>query len=257
MQVRHEHVEVGSDRLHVAHWGDGPADIVLLHDGLGSIALWRDVPERIAVAAGATVMVYERAGHGTSRPIPNGAWPLDWLERQADTLGDVLATMATERPLLVGHSDGGSIALIHASRHATSLCGVVALAAHGYVERCCSDEIASMRNKRDAVVAGLSHHHDHPAELFEAWSARWVSPEFAIWNIVPALASIDVAAVVVQGTDDAYATDDMALALAAAIGSNATCLLLDGLGHLLPRDAPGAVVDSVVDLRRRAESDQH
>lgn len=257
MQARHAHVEVGAARLHTAHWGDGPADIVLLHDGLGSIALWRDVPERIASGTGATVMAYERAGHGTSLPIPNGAWPLDWLERQADTLGELLATAATNRPLLVGHSDGGSLALIYASRDGASVSGVVALAAHGYVEQRCSDEISSMRDDRDAIVAGLSRHHDHPAELFEAWSARWVSPEFATWNIVPTLAAIEVPTLVVQGRDDTYATDHMAIVLAATIGANATCLLLDDLGHLLPRDAPGIVTDSVIDLRRRATSDQH
>ena len=234
----------GSGQLVVTTWGDGAPEIVMLHDGLGSVSQWRDVPARLHEATGCTVMAYDRAGHGSSTPVPTGAWPADWLHREADVLTELLDAVAAECPVLVGHSDGGSIALLAAANGAACR-GVVALAAHTFVEQVCVDEIAAMRTTPDRYVAGLRRHHDHPDAVFEAWSGVWTSDEFRPWDVRERLGEIDVPVVVAQGAADEYATDAQALDSAAAIGANARAVLLPGLGHLLHHQAPDQVVGLV------------
>ncbi len=242
-------VDVGAARLRTATWGAGPAEIVLLHDGLGSIAQWRDVPAGIHRRTGATVCAYERAGHGASTPMPIGPWPADWLHREAHVLTELLDVLGIEAPLLVGHSDGGSIGLIHAAGHdaATSrrCSGVIAIAAHSWVESVCADNIRAMRADPHRFVTGLARHHDHPGAVFEAWSGVWVSDEFARWDIRPLLASITCPVLLAQGTDDKYATDRQLTATAEAIGAATQIVRLDGVGHSVHHQAPDRVVDLV------------
>ena len=234
------------DHINTQTWGDGAPEIVLLHDGLGSITQWGDVPERIAAETGATVMAYERPGHGTSEPIPNGPWPTEWLRDNAELLADVLAHHGAERPMLVGHSDGGSIALLYASMYPVS--GVASIAAHTFVEPICSGAIVEMRAKTAGIVWGLARHHAHPAELFEAWSGVWVSDEFQAWDIRPELSAITVPTIVAQGTNDEYATDVMVHDTVAAIGSNARALFFADRGHLVHYEDPDPVVALAVNL---------
>jgi pimeloyl-ACP methyl ester carboxylesterase len=241
-------VEVLGQRLTTATWpgatGMGP-DIILLHDGLGSIAQWRSVPAGLAVATGRTVLAYDRAGHGESTPSPTGPWPPDWLHREAEVLAALITAVGASAPALVGHSDGGSIAAIHAGTAPTA-CGAVALlAAHTWVETVTVDEIARMRAAPDRIVTGLQRFHARPAELFEAWSGVWVSDGFAHWDIRPRLHAITAPVLVVQGAADEYATDAHATETSAAIGDNAQCRLLPGLGHVLHHEAPDEVTDLV------------
>lgn len=242
-----EMVDLGDQRLATARWGDGQVEIVMLHDGLGSISQWRDVPAVVARRTGAGVLAYERAGHGSSTPVPSGPWPADWLHREASVLGRLLDELGIEAPLIVGHSDGGSTALIHAASPNASLRGVVAIAPHTWVEDICWQSIVDMRANTERFVFGLSRHHDAPAEIFEAWSGVWVSDAFRSWDIRPTLHAIDVPAIIVQGTDDAYASDDQVHSSVAAIGPNARGLLLPGIGHIAHHDDPDAVVDVIVD----------
>lgn len=233
----------GGQELAARRWGRAPAQIVMLHDGLGSLTQWREVPGRVAARTGATVVAYDRAGHGTSRPVPTGPWPADWLHRQAQVLDRVLAHPAVgEAPLVVGHSDGGSIALIQAIDGRERVGAVLALAAHSWVEPVCVESISAMRANRNRLVASLDRFHDHPSELFEAWSGVWVSEEFAHWDIRDRLGAIVVPVIVAQGRDDAYATDAHATETAAAIGANARPELLADLGHILHHDDPDRVV---------------
>jgi pimeloyl-ACP methyl ester carboxylesterase len=249
-------VAVGGDRLTVATWGPGRPSIVLLHDGLGSIGQWQEVPSGLAARTGRTVLAYDRAGHGRSTPVPVGAWPADWLRREADVLAGLLDALDIEDPVLVGHSDGGSVAAIHGAltRNRSPL---VLLAAHTWVEPDTADEIGRMRAAPDRIVAGLARHHAAPRALFEAWSGVWTSAEFARWDIRPQVAAIAAPVLVVQGGADEYASPEHAEVTARAIGDNAQCLLLDGLGHLLHHEAPDVVIDVVAgalaDTRRSAD----
>lgn len=238
-------IRIGPADLTLAVWGDGDPEIVMLHDGLGSIGQWRSVPGALASATGRTVAAYDRAGHGTSTPVPTGPWPADWLHQEAGVLDALLDTVAGSRPFVVGHSDGGSIALLQAATGSTPTSGLVALAAHTWVEDVCVASIAAMRAERSRFVDGLARHHRHPAELFEAWSGVWTGTDFAPWDIRPIVGSIEVPVLVVQGSDDEYATPDHATQTAAAIGAGATCRLVEGRGHLLHHQDPDGVVELI------------
>jgi pimeloyl-ACP methyl ester carboxylesterase len=238
-------VDVGGRRLTTASWGDGIPAIVLLHDGLGSIAQWRSVPAELARRTGRTVLAYDRAGHGESTPTPNGPWPPDWLHREAVVLGSLLDAVAADRPTLVGHSDGGSIAAIHAASSPATCGPLVLLASHAWVEPVTVDAITRLRVRPEEVLRRLERFHARADLLFEAWSGVWVSEDFARWDIRPDLHAITMPTLVVQGRRDEYATEAHAVETSAAIGDNAECHLLPGLGHLLHHEAPDAVIDLV------------
>ena len=244
-------VEVGDARLAVATWNadrvDAGPTIVMLHDGLGSIAQWRDVPADVAERTGRRVVAYERPGHGTSTPVPDGPWPTRWLHHEADRLGELLAVLDIGRPLLVGHSDGGSISLI-AAADGLDVEGVLAIAAHTWVEPICRESIVAMRENVDAFVAGLARSHDHPAEVFEAWSGVWVSEEFGRWDLRPELHRIEVPTVIAQGDADEYATAAMVTDSVAAVGENARGVFVPGGRHILHHHDPDAVVDLIVSV---------
>lgn len=236
----------GANRLRTATWGDGVPSIVMLHDGIGSITQWRSVPADIAAATGATVMAYDRAGHGASTPVPMGPWPADWLHREAEVLGGLLTTIGADNPLLVGHSDGGSIALIHAAGGGAGR-GLVSLAAHVWVEAVTVESIHSIRANVASVVGALGKHHDAPAEVFEAWSGGWVSEAFAPWDIRPILGTITMPVVAVQGDGDEYATPEHVSEVASAIGDHARAVLVPNARHLLHHDVPEEVTSIVAD----------
>jgi pimeloyl-ACP methyl ester carboxylesterase len=237
-------VEVDRASLTVATWGEGIPEIVLLHDGLGSIAQWRGVPAAIAERTGVTVLAYDRAGHGGSRPVPPGVWPTLWLHDEAEVLARLCAVLEIEAPTLVGHSDGGSIALIHAANGA-DVTGLVLLAAHTWLEERCADTITALRIDRGPVLASLSRYHAEPAALLEAWSGVWISEPFRSWDIRPLVGAINAPVLVVQGADDEYATLAHATETAAAIGPNAECRILPDRHHLLHHEDPDTVVHLV------------
>lgn len=240
-------IAVGDARIEAVVWGDGVPEVVFLHDGLGSVGQWRGVPADVARRSGLTVMAYDRPGHGASTPVPAGPWPADWLHREAVRLRELVIAMDIDRPRLVGHSDGGSIALLHAAERPEEVDRVMSLAAHSWVEQVCFDAIAGMAASPHRFVTGLARHHQHPEAVFEAWSGVWTSDAFRTWDIRAMLASVTAPTLVVQGEGDEYATDAQAIETANAIGANATCRLLPGLGHLLHHEDPALVADLVVD----------
>ncbi|MEZ5226405.1 MAG: alpha/beta hydrolase [Acidimicrobiales bacterium] len=240
-------IEVAGTILHTGVWGAGAPQLVLLHDGLGSIAQWREFPADLAAATGLTVLAYDRAGHGRSTPTPSGGWPADWLAREADVLGELLRVVGIDDPVLVGHSDGGSIAAIHASRSSRTA-PLVLLAAHSWMEPIIAESIEASLPNRDDLVARLARFHDQPDALFDAWSLVWTSSAFADWDMRPSLSSIVCPTLVVQGVDDEYASPEHASSTAAAIGENAAVAFLPDAGHLLHRSQPKRLVEVVADF---------
>ena len=238
-------IELGDCRLHTRMWGDPPASVVMLHDGLGSISQFRDLPERLNSASGDTILAYDRAGHGRSLPTPNAGWPADWLHTEADVLAALLAETGVARPMLVGHSDGASIALIHAANAGESVAGLVALAPHSFVEARCVDAIAALRDQPGELLEALAEHHTDPVSLFDAWSGAWVSDGFRDWSITHRLGEITAPTLVLQGSQDEYASDEMLWLTVSAIGPGAEGRLLDGFGHLLHHEAPELVADLI------------
>jgi pimeloyl-ACP methyl ester carboxylesterase len=236
-------VELGDAQLSITVWGPGPPDIVLAHDGLGSVSLWRSVPAQVAAATGRTVMAYDRPGHGTSTPTPSGPWPTAWLHHEADRLQDLLDAVGATDPLLVGLSDGGSIVLLHAARQIRAR-AILALAPHSWVEPAAVDEIERLKLNQAAVVAGLARHHDHPEALFRAWSEVWTSRAFAdAFDLRAELRTIAAPTHIVQGTADEFATDAQAIETAAAVGPAD-----QPAAGVAPGDQPGAGVAPAVRL---------
>ena len=239
-------------------WGEGSPAIVLLHDGLGSVRQWRDTPKAIAERCGVAVLAYNRPGHGRSRPEPTGAWPTRWLHDQAQLLGLLIREWELQNPLLVGHSDGGSIALLFASGEGVGAplpnqrCrGVVALAAHSFVEPICGEAITTLRAEPEKMCAALTPFHRHPEAVFNAWSEVWLSDAFQQWDIRQQLSGIKAPTWVVQGDRDEYGSEAQLWTTSEAIGANSTPILLSGRGHLLHHEDPEVVIAVVADAMNR------
>lgn len=221
--------------------------VVLLHEGLGSIGLWREFPRVVQGATGRRVIAYSRPGHGRSATelaeVPRTA---AFFAHEADVvLPRVLeACGVTEPPVLVGHSDGATIALLHAAHH--DVAGVVAMAPHVVVE------IEALTGIEDAVRAfetgdlreRMARHHDDPDHVFRSWSDLWLDPAFTSWTIEDALAGVTVPLLLVHGAQDHYGTEAQLDRIAARVRGPVQRLVV-AAGHSPHLDAPEVVRDAV------------
>lgn len=184
--------------------------IVFLHEGLGSVSLWKDFPEKLCHATGRTGLVYSRYGYGksTAKP-PEEYWPVDFMHTQArEVLPQLLSTLNIQKPWLFGHSDGASIALLFASMFPDEVTGLILLAPHVFVE---DITIKSIEQAREAYLhtdlkSKLAQYHADPDSAFWGWNNIWLNPEFRYWNIEQELATVNCPTLVVQGLDDEYGT---------------------------------------------------
>lgn len=225
---------------------DAAPTLVFLHDGLGSVGLWRDFPAALCAALDCGGLVYSRLGHGGSGACPP-ARPSSFMHDEAlGPLPWLLERFQVRRHALVGHSDGGSIALLNAAlAPAPGLRAVVTLAAHAFCEPLTQASIAAARVEFDAgpLRARLERHHGHNAEAcFRGWSEAWLAPGFAAWDIRPQLRDVRVPVLALQGEDDEYGTVGQLAAIAQAVGQGARTELLPGCGHSPHRDRPDAVI---------------
>ena len=239
-----ERVAVADAIVEYQIWGEDAPQIVMLHDGLGSVAQWRDTPAAVADRTGVGVLAYNRPGHGDSTPTPSGPWPTLWMHQQALLLNALLDELGITSPLLVGHSDGGTISLLHAASGASCM-GVVALAPHSFVEPVCVAAIEAMRSNPVPIVRALSRFHADAGAVFEAWSGVWVSAEFGRWDIRDRLSAVSCPTVVAQGDADDYATDEQLWSTIEALGPAARGELLEGFGHLIHHQSTDVVVELV------------
>jgi pimeloyl-ACP methyl ester carboxylesterase len=197
--------------------GDGAARrdrplFVFLHEGLGSISMWKDFPRALCEAADLRGLVFSRPGYGRSGSHANALkFDVDYQHRQAHELVPAFfeaAEIANERPWLLGHSDGGSIALLYASRHPESVAGLVLLAPHVFVEdlSVSSIDLARQAYLETDLRERLARHHDDVDAVFWRWNHIWLDPRFRAWNIESALPQIKCPVLVVQGREDEYGT---------------------------------------------------
>ena len=218
---------------------------LFLHEGLGSIAMWRDWPQQLCDRLGLRGLVYSRPGYGQSTPRPHSEkWPVNFMTHQAcDVLPALLDTLAISeaerrRMWLIGHSDGGSIALLYASAFPRLLRGAVVIAPHVFVEAISVASIAETKTayEQSDLRKKLSRYHANVDSAFYGWNDIWLNPDFRAWNIVESLRSIDCPVLAVQAEDDHYGTMAQIEAIACAVKGARLCKLATG-GHSPHRDA--------------------
>ena len=239
-------LRVDDDTLEIDRIGTpvaGRPTLVFLHEGLGSLRQWRDFPARLAAATGCGAFSYDRAGYGASsrgRPPP---WPITFLHDEAHALARVLAVAGLDDVVLIGHSDGASIALLHAASGPPGVRGVVVEAPHVFVEDLTLSTIAAARDAyaRDGLRDKLARYHGgNTDDLFYGWSGAWLDPAFRAWNIEAELRSIRTPIAALQGRDDTYGTLAQLDALCEGVSGRCEPHLLDRCGHAPHRDQPDA-----------------
>jgi len=241
-------VHVAGHRLEVLHHPPAvpeAATIVFLHEGLGSARQWRDFPNRLSSLCGCGFLTYSRWGYGGSdaRPRP---WPADFLEAEAITvLPELLAAAGIVRPVLFGHSDGGTIALMHAAAVPDGVRGVIAEAAHVVLE---DVSILGITRARDRFLHGdlrarlRSRHGEHAEDTVLGWTENWLRPELRKWDIRARLSGIRCPVLVIQGRDDDFGTLEQVEAIVSRVAGPTETLILDACGHIPHRERPRDVI---------------
>ena len=252
--------------IEYAYVGDNNPDaplIVFLHEGLGSVAMWRDFPQRLCDRVGVRGLVYSRPGYGRSTPRRTDEhWAVDFMHIEArDVLPSLLHALNIDSPAwLFGHSDGGSIALIHAAMFPNNVSGVIALAPHLFVE---DVSVKSIEKTRETYLtpppkalaessptasfkSKLARFHNDVDSAFWGWNDIWLDPTFRAWNIESLLPHIRCPVLAIQGVDDEYGTMAQIDRIALAV-PNTQLVALDRCGHSPHRDQPDAVIDAVID----------
>lgn len=251
--IRHRGRTLSIEHVLIAAPSEHAPLLVFLHEGLGSVSMWRDFPARLCAAAGCRGLVYSRPGYGRSTARPaDERWDPDFLEIQAlDVLPAFLRAVgvepAREPVILFGHSDGGSIALIHAARHGAALAGIVVLAPHIMVEPISIASIERARLAYDTtdLRSRLARFHGDVDSAFRGWNDAWLDSRFRSWSIEAQLAGIACPVLAIQGVDDEYGTMAQIDGIAARV-ANCRLLKLDACAHSPHRDQPQAVVSAVV-----------
>ena len=241
--------------IEYAHIGatDPHAPLILfLHEGLGSVAMWRDFPGRVCDAIGARGIVYSRPGYGKSTPRRHDEkWGVDFMHVHArDVLPAFLAAIGVdsehEKPWLFGHSDGASITLIYAALYPGKIAGAIVAAPHIFVEDVSVSSIAHTRETylQTDLRAKLSRYHDDVDSAFWGWNDIWLNPEFRAWNIESLLPKIQCPLLAIQGVDDEYGTMAQIDGIKRAV-PQAQLIKIENCGHSPHRDQPQTVIDAV------------
>jgi pimeloyl-ACP methyl ester carboxylesterase len=249
-------VEIDGQRLEaLEHAGDpDECPLVLLHEGLGSVSAWRDFPEALHRATSRRVIAFSRFGHGRSDPPRASRTPRFFHEEALLVLPEVLRRLDAEEPILVGHSDGASIGLIHAAAHPTR--GLVLMAPHVVVEDATLDAILKTRERFEKadLRERLARHHDDPDVAFHNWCDVWLDPAFRSWTLEPEAERVTCPVLMIQGADDPYGTLDQLDRIEARVQGPVRRRVVPG-GHSPHRDAPEPVLREIT--RFVQEVDEH
>jgi pimeloyl-ACP methyl ester carboxylesterase len=224
-------------RLHLRQLAgeqSGLPTLVFLHEGLGTIGVWGDVPDALCQATGCPGVIYERPGYGASdpRPVP---WPDDIFEQEAEiVLPALLDVLGIDRPVLIGHSDGGTIALLCAAAFPERVCGVVTLAAHVVLDELTLAGVSALERswREGGLRAELEQFHGAGADpLFRGWSGLWLDPGRRDWSIIARLSRITCPVLAIQGADDEYGLPGQLDAIVAGVAGPTERALVPNCGH--------------------------
>ncbi|ABD53587.1 alpha/beta fold hydrolase [Jannaschia sp. CCS1] len=245
------HVTAGGKRLEYRCWGDAPEDgrcVVLLHEGLGCVALWKGFPAALHEALGLPVIAYSRAGYGGSEAddLPR---PLDWMTREAEVLPEVLEALGIGAPVLIGHSDGATIAAIAAGQPLLrqGVLAVVLIAPHFFTEDMGLTQIAKANAGFEAsgLRERMANYHQDADATFRGWADAWLSDGFRDWNVEAALDGICAPVLVIQGREDQYGTLAQVEAVTARCRT-AQAPIVDDCKHVPHLEQPDLVLAEVV-----------
>ncbi len=237
-------IEIQGHRVEYQFERSGNPVMVFLHEGLGSLAMWKDFPSRCARACQCDALVYSRYGYGRSEGL-TGARAVDFMHEEAlKALPELLVKLEVQRPILFGHSDGASIALIYAATHPAA--GVIALAPHVMVEEVAIVSIRATKKVYETTDLRdkLARYHDHPDSAFWGWNDIWLNPEFRAWSIEEYLPKIECPVLAIQGFEDEYGTLEQIHRVEAGV-QRVEVLKLEKCRHSPHRDRPDAVIQAV------------
>lgn len=240
----------------------GLPELLLLHEGLGSVSMWREFPAELARATGARVIAYSRLGFGRSSPRLTPYTPRFMHEEAAELIPALRRALGIERPLLVGHSTGASMGLLHATFDPDGVAGVVAMAPLIDVE---DGNVESIREARriyetTAWRDKLARHHDHPIDtVFASWSDTWLDPAFRGWSITAELAQVRCPILAILGADDPYSTPAQLRILVDSASGAASVQQIEipGCGHAPHREAPQTVLAAIAQFAREVTAVVH
>jgi pimeloyl-ACP methyl ester carboxylesterase len=225
---------------------DGPV-LVFLHEGLGSVALWKDFPAQVVSATGVPALVYSRYGYGQSDRLA-GARGVDYMHREAlEVLPELLESLSIRNPVLIGHSDGASIALIHAGAGSRPVRGLVLMAPHVFVEDITVNSIAEAKVafENTGLPAKLARYHDDVESTFRGWNDIWLHPDFRRWNIEEYLPGVNWPLLLIQGEDDQYGTAAQVRAIARQVKGPVETIMLPNCAHSPHVDQTQATVERI------------
>ncbi|MBV7484197.1 alpha/beta fold hydrolase [Bordetella sp. BOR01] len=250
---------LGRDMRLECHWiaperRDTPL-LVFLHEGLGSVSMWKDWPRQACAAAGCRGLVFSRYGYGQSTPRPaDEKWPVEFMHDQArEVLPALFAALdidaGRDRPVLVGHSDGGSIALLFAAMYPRAVAGIVVAAPHIFVEDVTVSNIAQARHAylNTDLPARLGRHHADADSAFWGWNDIWLNPAFRAWDIQQYLPRITCPVLALQGMDDEYGSLEQVRGIRRAVPQT-RLLEIPACRHSPHKDQPDVVIEAVADF---------
>jgi len=250
-------LKIGATDLEYRHIGPSPAEaptLVMLHEGLGSVGLWGEFPDKLAAATEASVFVYSRAGYGASTPVTLPR-PLTYMHSEAlDVLPALLDAIGFRRGLLVGHSDGASIAAIYAGGiQDHRVRGLSLIAPHFIVEDVSVTSIEGIKREYEAgrLKEKLARWHNDVDNAFYAWNGAWLDPQFRDWDITEYLSYIRVPVQIVQGAEDQYGTLRQIEVAEAECYCPVDVAIIEGAAHSPHREAAVATLDAIAEFVNR------
>lgn len=221
--------------------------IIFLHDSLGCIELWRDFPLKLAALTSCNILIYDRIGYGKSDSFSENKRNKSYLEIEADNLSEIIKELSIDNAILFGHSDGGSISLIAASKYPNLISGVITEGAHIFVE---DETINGINEAIDIYNNGLKtklekYHGSKTDKMFSAWTETWISKEYRDWNIEHFLSSIKCPVLVIQGDSDEYGTIKQVKGIVNQVSGKVKELLVLDAKHTPHKEKPEIILDHV------------
>ena len=234
--------------------------IIFLHDALGCIKTWRDFPDQLAQLASCNYLVYDRLGHGESTPAPESfKRDKNYLEQEADILIEMIEKLAIHKPVLFGHSDGGSIALITASKMTNIIQGIVVEAAHVFVESITLAGIKAVKEKypNGKLSNKLSKYHGAKVDqVFGLWANTWLDDNYKDWNIESFLAGIHCPCLIIQGQNDEYGSLLQVEAMEQGIPGQTKTAILQNTGHIPHHEQKDITLDHTCNFIKQLTTDE-